>query len=102
MSALERFRRCTTAEEYFDLLQVPYDPEVLQVNRLHILRHFARQLAELPEPQTVPDLFGEYRAALITSYRTFVTDTALDHRLFKVLQDRRPQAFVPLTEVKNA
>lgn len=100
---LERFRQCSTAEEYFEVLEVPFDPKVVNVNRLHILRHLAGQLADLhqrqPAPENAEDELAAYRAALIASYQTFTTSTSLDHRLFKVLVDHAPQAFVPLAEV---
>ncbi|MEV5409626.1 nitrogenase-stabilizing/protective protein NifW [Thermopolyspora sp. NPDC052614] len=101
MSPAERlaaFKRCQTAEEYFAVLDVPYDPRVVRVNRLHILRHFAEQLVELhlerSEPQRPEEILDRYRAALARSHDAFVGATALDHRLFKVLKDRAPRAFV--------
>ena len=100
------FERCQTAEEYFAVLDVPYDPRLVSVNRLHILRHFAGQLAELRLPPAAPAasgspdrLLGSYRDALIRSYQAFTTATALDHRLFKVLRDRAPRAFVPAAAI---
>ena len=55
---LAAFNRCQTAEEYFALLDVAYDPRVVSVNRLHILRHFAGQLARstvtAPGPRARP------------------------------------------------
>lgn len=101
---LAAFERCRTAEEYFALLGVPYDPRVVDVNRLHILRHFAGELAGLRRHCTgeeSPDqMLDAYRDALTRSYRTFTTSTALDHRLFKVLRDRAPRAFVPAAAVE--
>ena len=90
-----RLAACSTAEDYLTLLDVPHDQRVVDVNRLHILRHFSRRLADLHgTADPVP-----YREALTASYQAFVTGTSLDHRLFKVLQDRAPQAFVPLSDV---
>ncbi|WP_018637082.1 nitrogenase-stabilizing/protective protein NifW [Parafrankia elaeagni] len=104
-SQLAEFRRCSTAEQYFELLDVDYDPRVVAVNRLHILRYFADEIATLhgdaagsPEPE---ELLRDYRAALIRAYDAFTTATALDHRLFKVLKDRAPEptAFVPMSAI---
>lgn len=95
---LAAFKRCQTAEEYFAVLEVPHDPRVVRVNRLHILRHFAEQLVALHLDRTAPqrpeEILGSYRAALIRSHEAFTTGTALDHRLFKVLRDRAPKSFV--------
>ena len=43
---IERMRRLSAAEEFFALLAVPYDPKVLQVARLHVLRRMSQYLAD--------------------------------------------------------
>ncbi|MCK9874973.1 nitrogenase-stabilizing/protective protein NifW [Frankia sp. Ag45/Mut15] len=102
---LAHFYRCTTAEQYFDLLEVEVDPRVVAVNRLHILRVFGGERVKVLEAaggdQADPEtLLAAYRAALIRSYESFLTATALDHRVFKVLKDRAPQgSFVPSSEI---
>ncbi|CUU55244.1 nitrogenase-stabilizing/protective protein [Parafrankia irregularis] len=102
---LAEFRRCSTAEQYFELLDVDFDPRVVAVNRLHILRYFAGEIAGLHDAeagsQSPEELLRHYREALIRSYEAFTTATALDHRLFKVLKDRapEPEAFVPVSEI---
>lgn len=91
---LSEFRRCSTAEEYFALLGVEYDPQVIAVNRLHILRVFSNEMAALPDAGAQPDpeeLLRGYRAALQRAYQAFLTATALDHRVFKVLKDHAPE-----------
>ncbi|SNQ50783.1 Nitrogenase-stabilizing/protective protein NifW [Frankia canadensis] len=102
---LAGFHRCSTAEEYFALLDVDFDPRVVAVNRLHILRVFSGELVKLHDAgdgeRTDPEeLLRDYRAALVRSYEAFLTATALDHRVFKVLKDRAPEsAFVPSSEI---
>jgi len=93
-----RLLACRDAEDYFAALDLPFDSQVLQVNRLHILRLFAPALQEYlgstadAEPQAAQRL----REALAAAHGTFTASTALDHRLFKVLRDRAPRSFVPL------
>ncbi|WP_131747203.1 nitrogenase-stabilizing/protective protein NifW [Frankia sp. Cppng1_Ct_nod] len=97
---LAAFRRCETAEEYFQTLDVAYDPRVVAVNRLHILRHFAAAVARIDAEHASTDArTAAYREALAASYEAFTTATALDHRLFKVLADRAPRAFVELDTI---
>lgn len=100
---LARFRSCETAEEYFDFFGIPYDPKVVNVCRLHILKHFAGQVKQLHQQRAAPEpeneILAAYREALIRSYEAFATGTALDHRLFKVLQDHAPTAFVPTAQI---
>jgi nitrogenase-stabilizing/protective protein len=45
---------------------------------------------ELPDPRV------RYREALRRAYTAFTTAGALDHRVFRVLQERAPRNFVPL------
>lgn len=100
---LARFRRCETAEEYFEFFGLSYDPKVVNVYRLHILKHFAGQVKDLHQrrvaPQPTDQILAAYREALIRSYEAFITGTALDHRVFKVLQDHAPKAFVPTAQI---
>ncbi len=101
-SATERlgaFRRAGTAEEYFAALDVAFDPRVLAVSRLHILRHFGTQAAQIDQEHAGgagagatgdETVLSAYRRALQISYDAFTSAGALDHRLFKVLQDYAP------------
>jgi nitrogenase-stabilizing/protective protein len=87
---------CRDAEDWFRELDVAYDPRVLDVGRLHVMKLFGRELAQL---DASPGLAG-YRAALERAYRTLLAGGPLQHRVFKVLQDRAPGQFVPLSEVR--
>jgi nitrogenase-stabilizing/protective protein len=95
---LAGFARCTDAEDYFELLEVTFDQEVLAVNRLHILKRFAADVAAIDAergPAGDEDDPGgrldAYRAALEAAHDTFLTSGPLDHRLFKVLADHAPE-----------
>ena len=44
MSALEQLRKLSSAEDFFETLGVSYDPAVLRVARLHILRRMGEYL----------------------------------------------------------
>jgi nitrogenase-stabilizing/protective protein len=100
---IDRMRRLSAAEEFFDLLAVPYDPKILQVARLHILRRMATYLAEsslesLPEEQAA----GACRAALARAYADFVASSPLDEREFKILKSAAQPTtlpFVPFSSI---
>ncbi len=101
---LGAFRRAGTAEEYFAALGVAYDPRVLAVSRLHILRHFGAQAAQIDQEYAGRAAGGfaidetvvaAYRRALQISYDAFTSAGALDHRLFKVLRDHAPLQIEP-------
>jgi nitrogenase-stabilizing/protective protein len=117
-----RLLACRDAEDYFAILEVPFDPHVLRVSRLHILRLFGPALQAYLTDSLPEDLAGglagaagglagaagrgadspaarRLREALAAAHGVFASSTALDHRLFKVLQDRAPgpaRTFVPL------
>lgn len=103
---LDDLRSLSTAEEFFTRLEVPYDPQVLNVARLHILRRMGQYLSE--------ETFGGHdeatagilcRAHLEQAYADFVVSSPLEQRVFKVLRDavKAPaKAFVPLTALSGA
>ena len=115
-SRLAAFDSASTAEEYFDVLEIPVDAAVVNVNRLHILKMFSADVerirAEAGPAADPATLLVEYRQSLEQAYRTFTESGALDHRLFKVLRDHAPDAdlstinsstaFVPLADIRIA
>lgn len=101
---LAEFNQLVDAEEYFAFFQLPYDPAVVSVNRLHILRVFSNRLKEL-EPTldgaSEQEKLGQYRTALQKAYEVFLSSTAQDQKLFKVFNDK-PKNVVLLSEVKTS
>lgn len=100
MSVLDDLRRLSAAEEFFQYLDVPYDPAVLNVARLHILRRMGENLSRESvsglDDAALRELFREH---LVSAYNDFVARSPLDERVFKVLKDAvkpRRGAFVPL------
>jgi nitrogenase-stabilizing/protective protein len=85
-------RRLSSAEEFFEYLSLPYDPAVLHVNRLHILKRF-NQYLDVHKPELAdPDSrvrFRAYRALLARAYDDFVRSTPAREKVFKVFQDRQ-------------
>jgi nitrogenase-stabilizing/protective protein len=83
-------RSLSSAEEFFDHLSLPYDPAVLQVNRLHILKRFSQYLEAYKLDMTDPDSgarFRAHRALLARAYEDFVRSTPTKEKVFKVFQD---------------
>jgi nitrogenase-stabilizing/protective protein len=101
MTILDQLGKLSAAEEIFAFLEVPYEPAVLRVARLHILRRMGDYLrtaktAELDEAA----LRESCRTFLHTAYADFVKSSPLEERVFKVLKDavkpKKKTAFVPL------
>jgi nitrogenase-stabilizing/protective protein len=51
---LEEFNQLTNAEDFFQFLALPYDPKVVNVNRLHILQKFSQLKAEIDQETLDP------------------------------------------------
>src|SRR3954452_19861685 len=100
---VDRMRHLSAAEEFFALLGVSYDPQVLHVARLHILRRMAKYLADTALDSLTDDAAAEAcGAALARAYADFVVFSPLEQREFKVLRDAdRPRnlGFVPFSAI---
>ena len=88
-----------SAEDFLDYFGIPYDPQVVQVNRLHILQRFHDYLEKNASPEATPS-HGEHRRWLVAAYEDFVRSDALTEKVFKVFHLHEPHTvFVPLSEI---
>jgi len=102
---LEQLNKASSAEDFFALLGVDYDPRHLNVVRLHILRRMGQYLvSEDFEGQPDAVVTERCKAVLEQAYADFVTSSPLEQRVFKVLKDAvappKPPVFVPLSTLK--
>ena len=103
---LKQLNRASSAEEFFALLDVEYDPKVLSVVRLHILRRMGQYLVnESFEGIDEAGIVACCQKFLAQAYADFVVSSPLDQRVFKVLKEAvvtkpKANAFVPLTTLK--
>ncbi|HIK14236.1 MAG TPA: nitrogenase-stabilizing/protective protein NifW [Leptolyngbyaceae cyanobacterium M33_DOE_097] len=96
-----QFKQLVNAEDYLNFFSIPYDPQFVNVNRLHILQKFATFIKTVDSES--PDLsetekLDRYQAALKQAYDTFTISSPLDQKLFKVFNDK-PQNVVLLSEI---
>jgi nitrogenase-stabilizing/protective protein len=94
----------SSAEEFFDFLKVPYDPAVVRVNRLHILKRFHDYIGQagLPEAAQSNELGSTYAKALDHAYSDFLHSNGVTEKVFQVFQKAdaaRKGSFVPLTAI---
>ncbi|WP_096704263.1 nitrogenase-stabilizing/protective protein NifW [Magnetospirillum sp. 15-1] len=95
---LDTLATLSAAEQFFETLRVPFDPSVVNVSRLHILKRFKEVLRS-----TDLDGLREYeveavcRAALIEAYEDFAEGRGT--KTFKVFKDAHP-GFVGLNEIR--
>ncbi len=102
---LEQLNKASSAEDFFSLLGVDYDPKHVNVLRLHILRRMGQYLVSedfTGQPDTV--VAERCKAVLERAYADFLASSPLDQRVFKVLKDAvappKPPVFVSLTPLK--
>lgn len=87
-NVLDALNRASSAEDFFVLLGVNYDPKVVNVARLHILRRMAQYLASEDFDGVANAAIAERcKSVLERAYADFVNSSPLDQRVFKVLKD---------------
>jgi nitrogenase-stabilizing/protective protein len=96
MTVLEQLTKLSSAEDYFRFLSVPYDPAVLNVARLHILRRMGDNLREAGIEPDEKKARAYFRAHLERAYQDFVKSTPIKERVFKVHKDAIRSTFSPL------
>lgn len=97
---LAQFNQLKDAEEYFEFFDLPYDPKVINVNRLHILRKFSQLTQTVDEDaiQGEEQRLNAYLQALKAAYEVFVTSSGVEQKLFKVFQDK-PKNVVMVSDI---
>jgi nitrogenase-stabilizing/protective protein len=106
MSILTDLSKLSSAEEFFAALDVPYDPAIVNVARLHIMRRMGQYLRGDALENLDDDAARQAcRLHLQTAYEDFVRSSPIAERVFKVHQDAvKPAApvnkpFVPLASL---
>jgi len=103
---LNHLSTLSSAEEFFAFLGVDYDPKVVSVVRLHILRRMGQYLKG-EDFGGLSDAVVEERckAVLQQAYQDFLASTPMQERVFKVLKDavappKKQTSFVQLDTLK--
>ncbi len=95
---LTQFNQLKDAEDYFQFFGLTYDPKVVNINRLHILRKFSQLVQDVDKSQSEAQKLDAYRQALQTAYDLFLTSSSVEQKLFKVFQDQ-PKNVVKLSDI---
>lgn len=99
LSLAETLDELSSAEDFLNYFQVPFDPAVVHVNRLHIMQRFHDYLEKgrdklekgidaMPEDDEPLRLI--YRNLLTRAYQDFVQSDALTEKVFKVFHMHEP------------
>lgn len=98
---LTEMNSLSAAEDFFEALDVPFDPQVVRVNRLHILKRFSDYLKRADMDGLDDDaLRALYREKLAIAHADFVQSDAVTEKVFKVFKDAHGKAFVGLEEIE--
>jgi len=86
---LAQMESFSATEEFFAFLGVDYEPAVVNVSRLHILKRFQQYLRAVPVPPDVceDEARAHCRQLLARAYQDFVKSNAITEKVFKVFQD---------------
>ena len=99
MSVLADLEKLHAAEDFFSYLKVDFDPALLHVARLHILKRMGKYLAGKDfSGASEETVFAEARETLCQAYRDFTASSPLNERVFKVLQEHDPNREAPAAE----
>ncbi len=99
----EGMEELVSAEDFLEYFGVPFDQQVVHVNRLHIMQRYHDYLGQAGD-----ELEGhgdEVRAAVYTrllarAYQDFVESDALTEKVFKVFKRNDPKStFVPIDQL---
>jgi nitrogenase-stabilizing/protective protein len=106
MSAtLEALGNLSAAEEFFSYFALPFEPSVVHVNRLHILKRFNQYLRKAdPAVDSLAEAaqFDACRALLQLAYNDFVRSTPAQEKVFKVFQEVDGQSHVSIDSLRSS
>jgi nitrogenase-stabilizing/protective protein len=99
---LEQFRRLVDAEDFFAFFDLPYDQQVVRVNRLHILKKLSLLIEafdrkQVGKPIEEAERLGGYRQALVQAYHDLARSSGVEQKLFKVFH-RQAVSAAPLPQ----
>lgn len=100
---IDEFKKLVDAEEFLIFFNLPYDQEIVNVNRLHILKKFSQYMGEIDGncPDLTPEeRLNQYSLALQSAYQVFLESTPQEQKLFKVFNEK-PKNVVTLTEITS-
>ena len=89
----------TSAEDFLNYFGIAFDPTVVEVNRLHILKRFRDYLQRAD-----PTDWEGYAQSLRQAYQDFVVSDALTEKVFKVFhrQTGRREVRIALADIGHS
>lgn len=95
----EEMRELVSAEDFFDYFDIPYDEDVVKVNRLHILQRFHNYLSATSMPNDLAIQRAIYINALSRAYADFVNSDAQTEKVMRIHQKMSGTSFVKIEKI---
>jgi len=89
----------SSAEDFLEYFEIPFEPSVVQVNRLHILQRYHDYLAK-QEAGKAPD-YAAYKSWLLRAYQDFVDSSAQQEKVLAVFRKADGSSFLPMTSLEQ-
>ena len=92
----------SAAEEFFEFFGVPYDPHVVNVSRLHILKRYRQYLNRAGDLAALDAaaLLAQHRACLGRAHEDFTHSSGVEEKVFKVFQQADGRQHVTLDALR--
>ena len=89
----DQIQQLSSAEDFFQFFEVPYDRHVLDVCRLHIMKRMGQYLADdaLEEADDAA-VFATLQGVLARAYDDFTRSTPAEEKVFKVFHAQEARA----------
>lgn len=88
-TVLEQIAELSSAEEFFMFFLLPFDQDVVNVSRLHILKRMGQYMSDTDFAGMDDDqIFLEARLHLKQAHSDFVESTPIQEKVFKVFKDQ--------------
>lgn len=94
-------RDLSAAEDFFHALDLPFDEQVVRVNRLHILKRYTDYLSsKAGEGLDDAAVRALHRDALAQAHADFAASDAVTERVFKVFQEVKGTTFMSMDSIE--
>ncbi len=90
-----------SAEDFLNYFEIPFEQNVVHVNRLHILQRFHNYLKAAVMPDDVVARRAVYIVALSQAYHDFVNSDAKTEKVLRVYQKASGTSFFSLDQLSG-
>lgn len=98
----QRLASLSSAEDFLEFFEIPFEQAVVNVSRLHILKRFYQYLQRESGISQLGEgaLYARYRLLLLRAYEDFLHSTPAQEKVFKVFQEADGRRTVTLESVR--